>query len=109
MELVVYCTVVDKVEADTVAHALLEEKACACVNVIEGVKSLFFWEGKVQSEQELLLIIKTSSDVYEKLEEIIKKNHSYDVPEIIALPIIKGSKDYLEWIREITKEKLCNL
>lgn len=104
MELVVFCTVSDRIEADTIADALLEKKACACVNVIESVNSLFFWEGRVQSEQELLLVIKTSDDVYEKLEEIIKKNHSYDVPEIIALPIVKGSKEYLEWIRESVKE-----
>lgn len=104
MQLVIFCTTKDKDEAQSLSKYLLEANLCACVNIAESISSLFMWNGGMQSENECLMVIKTSSRVYDKLEEMIKKYHSYDVPEIIAIPIIKGSKEYLNWIEEETKE-----
>lgn len=104
MQLVVFCTTKDKDEAQRLSKILLENRVCACVNISENISSLYLWEEQVQSESECLMVIKTSSRVYDKLEEMIKKNHSYDVPEVIAMPIIKGSREYLDWIEEETKD-----
>jgi len=104
VELVVLCTTPHGEEAQKIADLLVETRVCACVNIISGVSSVFFWEGKKGCEKESLLFIKTTSKLYDKLEKTIKENHPYKTPEIIALPIIKGSSDYLEWIRENCKE-----
>lgn len=85
-------------EAKKIARVLVEKKLAACVNIIKGVQSVFRWKGKLSEENEVLLIIKTKSKHFKNLEDEVKKLHSYDVPEIIALPIVTGSKDYLFWL-----------
>jgi periplasmic divalent cation tolerance protein len=85
-------------EAKKIARVLVEKKLAACVNIIKGVQSVFRWEGKLAEENEVLLIIKTKSKQFKNVEDEVKKLHSYDVPEIIALPIVSGSKDYLFWV-----------
>ena len=76
----------------------------ACVNVIPEVQSIFFWEKKISKEKEVLLIAKTRRELFESVAKEVKKLHSYDLPEIIALPIEAGSDEYLNWIREETQQ-----
>jgi periplasmic divalent cation tolerance protein len=90
-------------EAVEIAHALVEERLAACVNLISPVRSIYRWEGKIWDEKEWVLIIKTQKRRFEELEKKVKSLHSYSVPEIIALPIIEGSASYLNWLEEMTK------
>lgn len=90
-------------EAILLANRLLEKRLAACVNVAEGVTSFFIWKGKKEKAREVLLFIKTLSSRFEKLETHLRKHHSYEVPEIIGLPIKKSSKPYLAWLRESVK------
>ncbi len=91
-------------EAERIGRALVDEHLAACVNLAAPVRSLFFWEGRTQEEQEVLLICKSRKPVMERLIRRVKELHSYTVPEIIALPIVGGSADYLAWIGDTTKE-----
>ncbi|MDP8263713.1 MAG: divalent-cation tolerance protein CutA [Candidatus Ancaeobacter aquaticus] len=95
---VVYVTVSSKKEGKIIAKALLEAKLAACVNIIDGVESFFWWEKKIDTAKESLLIIKTKKSIVPQLEKMVKKYHSYDVPEIIALPIVSGERKYLDWL-----------
>lgn len=103
MHIVVLVTVSSKEEANKIARGLLEEKLAACVNIVEGLESRFWWQGKIDSAKEALLIIKTRKALFNKLAKKVKSLHSYTVPEIIAFPIISGSKAYLDWINDCTK------
>lgn len=100
---VIFITTDKSEEAHTIAEALISNRKAACVNIVPGVSSYFWWEGKRESTQEYLLIAKTRASLLSQVIELIKKTHSYDVPEIIALPIIGGNRDYLEWIDKETK------
>ena len=97
---VVLVTVSDMEEAEKIKSALLEGRLAACVNVIPGVSSHFWWQDRIQQSDELLLVIKTKMPALPALMETVKKNHSYTVPEIIALPIVDGNEDYLNWIEK---------
>lgn len=99
---VVLITTHDLTEAQRIAGLLLSERVAACVNIVPAVQSSFWWQGKIDSADESLLVVKTREKLLDELTEIVKKNHSYDVPEIIALPIIGGNEDYLNWIDEET-------
>ena len=101
-EIVVFVTSPGVEEAQRIADVLLAQKKAACVNVIPGIKSFFWWQGKRESETEVLMILKSRAALLPELIELVKKNHPYDVPEIIALPIIGGLPDYLEWIHRET-------
>lgn len=98
--IVVYITTPDYETAKKLADYLVNNKLAACVNIVENIYSIYFWQGNIERDNESLMIIKTRADLFEKLEEEVKKNHPYSVPEIIAMPIIKGSNDYLKWIDE---------
>jgi periplasmic divalent cation tolerance protein len=102
-EIIVLITAANNDEAGRIATALVDGRFAACVNIVPGVRSLFFWEGKTQNETETLLIAKSRLPLLEQLIMLVKSLHSYTVPEIIALPIIGGSADYLSWLRETTK------
>ncbi|MFC1594029.1 divalent-cation tolerance protein CutA [Candidatus Omnitrophota bacterium] len=104
MHIVVLVTAANKEEAQKISNGLIQEKLAACVNVIDGVNSIFWWEGKVDSAQETLLVIKTKQSLFEELEKKVKELHSYDCPEIIALSITAGNKAYLDWIDDSTKK-----
>jgi periplasmic divalent cation tolerance protein len=97
--LVVLCTCPTREVASAIATAVLEERLAACVNQLPGIKSLYRWEGRIEDDEELLLLIKTTSQLFPALEEMIRDLHPYDIPEIIGLPLTVGSKDYLAWIR----------
>ena len=95
--IVLFITTETDTEARHIAKLLLEQRKAACVN-ITGVDSFFWWEGKVDSARERLLIVKTKSSLLPEIIDLVKAAHSYTVPEIIALPIVGGNQDYLEWI-----------
>src|SRR3989338_3529826 len=103
MNVVIFVTAANKKEADKIASALIKNKLAACVNIIENVDSLFWWQGKVARAKEALLIVKTRKALMHKLIKKVKLLHSYEVPEIIALPIVCGNNEYLKWINESTR------
>lgn len=86
--------------AESISKALIEKRLAGCISIFPGVSSIYRWEGKIQQSKEVLLMIKTHSRLYRKLEKEIKKLHSYEVPEIISLEIKSGSHSYLKWIDE---------
>jgi periplasmic divalent cation tolerance protein len=96
--IVVFITVADEEEARLISRVLLKQRKAACANIIPGVNSLFWWQEKIDSARESLLVIKTRSALLDEVIQLVKEIHSYAVPEIIALPIIGGNRDYLEWI-----------
>ena len=98
MYVVVLITAPGKKETDSIAQALIKNKLAACVNIIEKVNSLFWWQGKIDKSRETLLLVKTKKPHLNKLIKRVRSIHSYEVAEIIALPIITGNKKYLEWI-----------
>ena len=96
--IVVFTTAGSKEEASKLSRGLVEEKLAYCVNTVPSIQSTYFWEDKLCVDKELLLVIKTQKVKFTALELWIHENHSYDVPELIALPIVKGSADYLKCI-----------
>jgi len=100
MHIIVFITVSSKKEAEKIARQLIKNKLAACVNIVNGVKSLFWWKGKVDQAKEILLIVKSRKEKFNKLAKLVKSSHSYAVPEIIAVPIACGFKPYLNWINE---------
>lgn len=101
--IVTLCTVPDRESGEKIAAALVEERLAACVNIVTGVASVYRWKGKVEQAEECLLIIKTGVSRFDVLKRRIQELHPYELPEIIALPIIHGSAEYLKWITESTK------
>jgi periplasmic divalent cation tolerance protein len=101
--MIVLVTCGSEKEAVKIAHSLVEERLAACVNLISPVRSIYRWEGKIWDEREWILIIKTQKKRFEELEKKVKSLHSYSVPEIIGLPIVKGSASYLKWLEEMTE------
>ncbi|GJQ11316.1 hypothetical protein GpartN1_g3107.t1 [Galdieria partita] len=99
---VVYCTTPDLETARTISSWLVEKSLAACVNTVSGVESTYWWEGKVERDQEQLLIIKTRSDLVSTVASEIRSKHPYDLPEVISLPIQGGLQEYLEWIGSST-------
>ncbi len=91
-------TTADKQEAEKIIQALLDAKLIACANIVNSVSSHFHWSGKVEKAEECLVLMKSRRDLFEKLAETVKALHSYEVPEILAIPIIKGSESYLDWL-----------
>ncbi|MFQ5729993.1 MAG: divalent-cation tolerance protein CutA [Waddliaceae bacterium] len=102
-KVVVLITSPSKGEAEKIGRTLVEAQLAACANILPSVTSIFSWEGKVCQEEEVLIVVKSRKTVLERLIEVVKKHHSYSLPEIIALPIIGGSEDYLNWILENTR------
>ena len=90
-------------EAERLAERLVEERLAACVNVLGEADSIYWWKGRVEKARERILVVKTRAQLFDKLVERVKQLHSYTVPEIIALPIIMGSRGYLEWLAEETR------
>lgn len=97
--LVVYVTCPQD-KAAALAEALVQEKLVACVNIVPRVTSVYSWQGEVVKDEESLLVMKTSNDFYDRLEARVKALHSYEVPEVLALPVEKGSKEYIGWLLE---------
>ena len=96
----VLTTTKGRAEAGRIAKKIVEGKLAACANVVPGISSTYRWKGKIERSSESLLLIKTSDDKLDKLVERIRELHSYDVPEIMALPIKRGSPEYFKWLKE---------
>ena len=103
--IVVFVTATSVKQAGIIAKELVSQKAAARVNTT-GIDSLFIWKSKVEKTKEILLIVKSQRKLFKKIEKIVRKFHSYEVPEIIALPIIAGNKPYLDWINESTRYQI---
>ena len=101
--IVIYCTVPDKKIAKNITKVIMKHKLAACVSMIEKVHSVFSWDGEICEEKEILMMIKTRRANYGKIKLVIEDLHSYTVPEIIALPIVDCSEDYLKWLVKETE------
>ena len=102
-EIVVLITTGSEEEALNISRALVEERLIACANIVPKIRSVFRWEGKIEDEVESLILCKSQDSRMEEICKKVKELHSYDVPEVISLPIISGGGDYLGWVREMTK------
>jgi periplasmic divalent cation tolerance protein len=100
MYMVIFITAARKTEATRIAKALLTSKLAACVNIVDKVESFFWWQGKIDRAKEYLLIVKSVKANLPRVCRLVKSLHSYDVPEIIGVPIAGGSKTYLDWIND---------
>ena len=100
--LVVFVTVGSTLEGERLARKLVEERLAACVNIVPNLRSFFWWEGSLTEEGEALLLIKTTRERLDELTARVKRLHSYSVPEIIALPVMGGSTEYMDWVRAET-------
>lgn len=98
--ILVYITAKDNAEAEKIASILLEEKLVACANIVKGVSSMYWWKGSVQRDEETVLICKSLSGLFTRLNERVLQLHGYDVPCVVALPIIDGNPRFIEWIGE---------
>jgi periplasmic divalent cation tolerance protein len=101
--LVVLCTCPDEAVATRIATALVEQGLAACVNRVPGVRSLYRWAGQLQDDAEVLLAIKTTADRYDQVEGLIAVQHPYELPEVLALPVVAGSVRYMDWVRQATQ------
>jgi periplasmic divalent cation tolerance protein len=100
--LVVFITTSSYEEARKIADKLVDRKKAACVNIVPRVNSLFRWKGKIEEAEESLMVVKTRAELFTDVVSVVKSIHSYEVPEIIALPIVEGNPDYLEWLKKET-------
>jgi periplasmic divalent cation tolerance protein len=100
--LVVYITAPSEQEAAGIAKALVESGLAACVNIVHDIRSIYSWQGKMEDEKEVLMIAKTRVELFNALKGKVLEMHSYSVPEIIAMPIVDGSEDYMNWLKEVT-------
>ncbi len=100
--IVVYVTAPNEDEAAVIAKALVVERLAGCVNIVRGIRSIYMWQGKIEDDAEVLMIVKTQAPLFERLSRKVKELHSYSVPEVIALPIVNGSDGYLAWLRDVT-------
>ncbi|MFQ5696443.1 MAG: divalent-cation tolerance protein CutA [Terriglobia bacterium] len=99
-KIVILSTCGSEQEARRIASALVEERLAACVNVVASIRSLYRWEGKVQDDREALLLIKTTRLLFDSVRRAIERLHSYQVPEVVCLPVIDGAPNYLNWLSE---------
>ena len=101
--IVVVVTAPNHEVADRLAHTLVSEKLAACVNVLPGVRSVYVWKGEICNEGELLCLLKTRRELFPAVRQRLLALHPYEVPEIIALPLVEGSEPYLAWLRDNTQ------
>jgi periplasmic divalent cation tolerance protein len=97
-KIVIFSTCGSPEEAERLARQLVEARLAACINVITQVQSYYRWQGKVEHATECLLMIKTTRDLFSELRLALEAAHSYEIPEVLALPVIEGSPDYLAWL-----------
>lgn len=102
-EYVLAITTCPENEAHSIASSLVESKSCACANIVKGITSIYHWKGKIETNTECLILMKTEKNLADRLYDNLRMVHSYDVPEFILISIDNGSKDYLSWISESVK------
>jgi len=101
----VFTTTESKEEAEKIARGVVGKRLAACTQIIGPIKSIYRWKEKIEEEEEWLCIMKSLNDLYEQLEKVIKEIHSYEVPEILALPVVAGNQAYLEWLNKEVGDK----
>lgn len=101
--MLVLITTPNEDEAVKISKVLVEEKLAGCINILKDIRSIYSWQDKIEDEPEVLMIVKTKSELFEELEKRVKSLHSYTVPEIIGIKIKRGSESYLNWLSEVTK------
>ncbi|MBO5738562.1 divalent-cation tolerance protein CutA [bacterium] len=101
--IMIYCTVPNKKLAKNITKVIMKHKLAACVSMVENVKSVFSWDSEICEEKEIMMMIKTRRDNYGKIKLVIEDMHSYSIPEIIAVPIVDCSEDYLKWLIKETE------
>ncbi|MCD8378274.1 MAG: divalent-cation tolerance protein CutA [Candidatus Gastranaerophilales bacterium] len=102
--IVIYCTVPDKRAAKEISKYIIKHHLAACVSAVDRIESVFSWDGETEKEKEILLMIKTIRTNFEKIKVLITELHPYNVPEIIAVPIVDCSKEYLQWLVHETRQ-----
>lgn len=102
--IIIYCTVPDKRVAKEIAKYIIKHHLAACVSAVDRVESVFSWDGEIEKEKEVMLMIKTLRPNFEKIKVLITELHPYNVPEIIAVPIVDCSKEYLQWLAHETRQ-----
>jgi len=100
--IVVFMTAASGEEAERIAEMLVERRLAACVQILPEMKSVYRWQGKIERQREVLLIAKTTRTKFQELERRVRGAHSYEIPEIVALPVIAGSASYLQWLSSVT-------
>jgi len=100
---VIFVTTKDKEEAERISQLLLKERLIACANIISPVTSFFSWVGKTEKAEECLIVMKSRRDLFDQVADHVRRSHSYEVPEVLAFPIVEGSKAYLDWMRVALK------
>ncbi len=100
---VIFITTCSLDEAEKIGRALVEEKLVACSNIVSPIRSIYRWQGKICDDKEALMILKTKKELFKQIEKRVKALHSYDVPEVISMPIIEGSNEYLSWLNSETR------
>jgi periplasmic divalent cation tolerance protein len=100
--LIIFCTTASEQEAATISKTVVEEGLAACANIIPQIRSIYRWKGEIWDERETLIMIKSREALFEKIRSRIKELHSYEVPEITAVPVDKGDTAYLQWIEAVT-------
>jgi periplasmic divalent cation tolerance protein len=98
--IIIFTTTPNTEEAESLARKIVEARLAACVQVLPQMKSFYFWESAIQADSEHLLLIKTSDEKFDELEKFIQSNHSYSVPEIVAVKAEKTSESYFKWLKE---------
>jgi periplasmic divalent cation tolerance protein len=100
--IIILTTYPNRISAQKVAHALIDQKLAACVNLLPQMTSIYRWEGQIESGEELQLLIKTRRSLFSEVKNYILDHHPYELPEILCVPILAGSEDYLNWIEKTT-------
>ena len=100
--LIVFITASGEDEAAKISRALVEARLAGCVNIIKNIRSIYRWQGKIEDEKEVFMVAKTRQELFGAFTKQVKELHSYTVPEVIAIPIVEGSSDYLQWLEEVT-------
>jgi len=101
--IVIFVTTKDKEEAERISQLLLNERLIACANIVSTVTSFFYWVGKAEKAEEFLIVMKSRRDLFDQIAEHVRRSHSYEVPEVLAVPIVEGSKAYLDWMGVVLK------
>ena len=101
--IIIFVTAKDKAEAENLSQSLLKERLIACANIVSPVTSFFFWLGKIDRAEECLIVMKSRIDLFEDIVEKVKGLHSYEVPEVLAFPIVNGLKNYLDWMDTVLR------